>query len=241
MKKHTWPDNNKKPAIIRYERAREEYLVPTLDVEESPSISPFPPWDDNPPVTHLDIDGEALSRDLPERLLRAAFETMEATTYGRHFAIFTDGSKLTEEDPRVACAAYIPKPNTTLLCRLRGYLPITSAELQAIYIAIKWISHNLQNIDENSIIVYSDSQTALRTVSQRRTTNPTVIKLRAEIETIKERGKIVQLQWSPAHIGIEGNERADTAAKLATNLPLENVTQTSIEKDNIKSPQKEIR
>ena len=38
-------------------------------------------------------------------------------------------------------------------------------------------------------------------------------------ERLVQKGNTVQIRWTPAHVGVEGNERADLAAKDAATLP----------------------
>jgi ribonuclease HI len=67
------------------------------------------------------------------------------------------------------------------------------------------------------LIVLSDSQAALLRVSTDYLGpgQATAIDISARAQTLIDKGIEVILQWVPSHIGIEGNERADRAAKEA--------------------------
>ena len=229
----SWSHNRKKPAIFRAEETRTEYNIPNYETEEFPPVSPYPPWNDVPPTTHTDMDGDIVTRDLPDQIILKSFTTMYEKLYKNSFEIYTDGSKTSTEEPKVGCSVYIPATETTILCRLPSHAPIASAELHAILLAITWIKHNHHQVPAPAITIFSDSQTALQMISKRRPINPTIIKIRRQIEVIETNDKKVTLQWCPAHLNINGNEKADAAAKQAAKL---NTTcTTAISKKNIKT------
>ena len=45
-----------------------------------------------------------------------------------------------------------------------------------------------------------------------------ISELRALLHGLKDKGKRIVFQWTPAHCGIEGNERADIIAKEAVKM-----------------------
>ena len=134
-------------------------------------------------------------------------------TKGRHYSIFTDGSK---NQDGVGCAAIgtinVQKkslPKTT---------SIYTAELRAIKEAIDIIDEN--QMDTN--IIYSDSQSAIKGIREYNPTNPLVMSIQEKIHEIKSnRNTSMQICWIPAHVGVPGNEYADQAAKEAAQAPPE--------------------
>ena len=92
--------------------------------------------------------------------------------------------------------------------------------LQAKLAAIqKATSHALHSTNK-TIIVHTDSKSAIETLQRRH--QPDNVQLTtsvlANIWELQRRGKTVILNWIPSHVGIEGNEAADQAAKDAAVL-----------------------
>ncbi|KAI9042932.1 putative integral membrane protein Pth11-like [Aspergillus affinis] len=86
-------------------------------------------------------------------------------------------------------------------------------ELEGVKTALKWA-------EATPITVFSDSQTAIQAVQNPgRPSGQYVLRAIYErIRTLRGRGLQqgdMELRWIPAHIGVEGNERADEAAKRA--------------------------
>ena len=66
-------------------------------------------------------------------------------------------------------------------------------------------------------MIFSDSSSALHTVSNKYTDHPIALSINHRLnELATQHGKNVELCWVPSHCGIEGNERADTAAVQAS-------------------------
>ncbi|KAI9035184.1 putative RNA-directed DNA polymerase from transposon X-element [Aspergillus affinis] len=86
-------------------------------------------------------------------------------------------------------------------------------ELEGVKMALKWA-------EAAPITVFSDSQAAIQAVQNPgRPSGQYVLRAIYErIRTLRDSGlqqEDIELRWIPAHIGIEGNERADEAAKRA--------------------------
>jgi ribonuclease HI len=102
-------------------------------------------------------------------------------------------------------------------------------ELEAIWVAIKGLSHEINELVK--IRVFSDSQSALRSIQS--------VKINDSIGLVmKIREKIAKatfsLHWVPGHEGINGNERANELAQKATEAnssmpnPANNVPMSAI-------------
>ncbi|XP_055938268.1 uncharacterized protein LOC129968436 [Argiope bruennichi] len=128
-------------------------------------------------------------------------------------ALFTDDSK---SDGYVGCA--IVTPSNTLSYRLNNVCSVFTAELVAISHALQEISLSTQR----SVIIYTDSMSALETLSHfRNHMHPVAFENLFNLRILKSRGFNILLCWVPSHVGISGNEKADVAAKSAsTSLSL---------------------
>ena len=93
---------------------------------------------------------------------------------------------------------------------------IFSAEVYAINLALDLItkSRNTKHI------VFSNSQSAIVAIKEKKINNPLIAKLLTKLNNMNNQKKTI-LCWIPSHIGIQGNEMADSAAKTAQNNPLD--------------------
>ncbi|CAF4043758.1 unnamed protein product [Rotaria magnacalcarata] len=124
--------------------------------------------------------------------------------------IYTDGSK---SSAGVGCAAVFP--SIILSCALHPLASIFTAELYAILGALREI---IQSPDE-SFVIYSDSLSAIQTLTSLRHKNPLIMKIQQWLFFIAAKHKKVCFCWVPGHTGVAGNELADAAAKAAVNSP----------------------
>ncbi|GFN89595.1 RNA-directed DNA polymerase from mobile element jockey [Plakobranchus ocellatus] len=83
--------------------------------------------------------------------------------FSKHYAVFTDGSKLEE---KVAAAAYFPEhPDRSKATRLRDGASAFSAELERIALALSEIK-KLTKYHKN-FVIYSDSLSALQAIQSK--------------------------------------------------------------------------
>ena len=66
-------------------------------------------------------------------------------------------------------------------------------------------------------IIFSDSLSVLLSLRNKKFQNPLIIKLFSRLDSMSNRKEII-ICWTPSHIGVRRNERADSAAKSALDL-----------------------
>lgn len=125
--------------------------------------------------------------------------------------IFTDGSKL---EGRVGAALSIWNSDAeiaTVRLSLSAYCTVYQEELLAISRATEEIVRR----SEHSFGIYSDSRAALETLKNNSANHPLAIEARRNLNLAFAQSKDVSLFWVKAHVGLQGNERADQLAKDA--------------------------
>ena len=135
-----------------------------------------------------------------------------------HQIIYTDGSNINQK----VGAAAVDIDNRIILKSFLGkalHYTVYSAELRGINLALLLaLRQKVQTKTTREVTVFTDNQAAIRSLANpsERPGLATVRDIIKKIEQLRSLQIVVNLQWIPAHIGIEGNERADVAAKEAT-------------------------
>jgi ribonuclease HI len=133
-------------------------------------------------------------------------------TYNQHIQIYTDGSK---KDKVVGCAYHIPQFGQTHTHRIPDNLSVYTSELTALLEATKWCL----NQNGTNFVIFTDSLSSLQALQA----NTNLKKGRADLltkiknhnKTLRNQNKFLTYCWIPAHVGVEGNEKADELAKQA--------------------------
>ncbi|XP_045105291.1 histone H2B type 1-A-like [Portunus trituberculatus] len=130
--------------------------------------------------------------------------TLLAVTNDGAEVYFTDGSVDTST-PRAA-AAFI-SPHSAGLFRLTDASSTLQAELVAIWKALE-DSHN----GNRNVIIHTDSLGALQALKHRKPKDNVSLTTRilAITRNITAQGRTVSMNWIPSHVGMQGNEDADT-------------------------------
>lgn len=183
-----------------------------LEINESfPNTYPLvmyeiPPWEITPPIVHLECL-RFQKKDSPKEIITNEMRSILNKYTGSYF-IYTDGSK-TDNGTGSAFSSEYGNFNWTLPSSASVY----TAELYAIWQALKFI--DIENI-KNAVIL-SDSLSSLQAISNVFSKNTLVNNILTTLHFLKSTEQNVIFVWIPSHIGINGNELADTSAREAAN------------------------
>ncbi|CAG2214324.1 RNASEH1 [Mytilus edulis] len=131
---------------------------------------------------------------------------------------FTDGSCLGNPGPCGAGAIiYINDKEEKLKRPVSNKGSILLAELIAIKMVLDYIeSFSKEQI--NTLTLFSDSQTALGILTlnwKSDSYHQTINEIKGKIKNLNEHGFLINLNWTPGHANIKGNDEADSLAKEA--------------------------
>jgi ribonuclease HI len=176
-------------------------------------VYPFPPWQLE--ALNISTDLGPFCKKDDSLFLQAIAREKIYEEFGHSFQVFTDGSKL--DNDNVGAAFYIPGINVTKQYRLNNGLSVFSAEMFAILKAVSYIT-DMPNVIPD-VVIFSDSKSVLLSL-----TNPSknrkgmAMEIHLLVHQLFVRGSRIQFQWIPSHTGISGNEVADQKAKNAANF-----------------------
>lgn len=180
----------------------------TFPLLENRSYNAYPPWTLNRPSFNVTLNKHKKSDTQPGEFRQGYLEII--SQYDGFTKIFTDGSKV---DGRTGAA--FTAEETVFKFRLPNASSVFTAELYSIYQASEYI---VNDNSSNQFIIQTDSYSTIQSLQQIYSNNTLVQRTQDNFHRAATNGKEVQILWVPSHVGIEGNERADQAAKDATNL-----------------------
>ena len=161
----------------------------------------MPPWELVYPSADTSLSEVTKSATTQPELRSRALEIINS--YGGFTRFYTDGSKC---DTGVGCAFVVGA--TTRSFSLPPYATVYSSELIAIYKALCFIEVG----DDSRCVIFSDSLSSLLALSGFNPSHPLLQDILLLLTRLNHAGKSVAFCWIPAHVGLEGNERADKAA-----------------------------
>ncbi|KAG6452350.1 hypothetical protein O3G_MSEX007586 [Manduca sexta] len=130
---------------------------------------------------------------------------------GEGLSIFTDGSKI---DGKVGAALSIwngAAETSTRKLRLEPYCSVYQAELLALRKAVEEALHS----GLPTCGIFSDARSALEVVTSGDSLHPIAFDINSLLKEASKRTQKIKFLWVKAHVGLEGNERADELAKAA--------------------------
>ncbi|XP_070382492.1 uncharacterized protein [Dermacentor albipictus] len=183
-----------------------EETVPQLPVAVA-----LPPPHHGPPDVHLSLRGLAKRRAPAAALQQAAACKLQEELEG-HLLVFTDGSVLPSGSAAVACT--VPTLACHRQCRLPFAASSTAAELAGLHLAADLLAEHLP---QQPVAVVCDSKPALQALVNPRRAGLTVVLLLAKLTALATAGIPISFHWLASHVGVAGNEEADTYAKAANH------------------------
>jgi ribonuclease HI/exonuclease III len=200
---------NRRPRKSPWWKINEELRSKQVrDLEKQEPIPPFitPPWRRGP-RTYIDDNAEK-ARDRHDK---------ECAT-DKSLSIYTDGSGIEGE---IGSAAVCPLTKQTRSVHMGSdtLSTVYAAELQGISLALHIAKEYADGDGERKdIAVYTDNQAAIWSIAKAEGRSGAYIlaDIAQQVQELQNKGLSVTVRWIPAHVGIEGNEAADQAAKEAT-------------------------
>ena len=181
---------------------------PDLPITDHPLPPPWSP----PPFSVTTFTGSRPKQLLPAILRQEALRLVATCTSptARHY--FTDGSV---SGGGAAGSAFICG-GVSVGRRLPRYATAFQAELAAILLTLSH-AHDTRGENGEEIHIFSDSASALQALQQARHKDNLELlsALHHQMAHFHRDGANIHLHWIPGHVGVTGNERADTAARLA--------------------------
>ena len=179
------------------------------DIWETPSYFILPPWYIKPPKIVLDL--VHLKKDRTDASIYQQHFLEIRDRHHNHIPVYTDGSR---DRNYLACATVFPS-DTEFSMRLPDSASIFTAEIWAIIKALDGI----KNVSASKFIIFTDSLSCLQALLYMKLEQPLIGMVIRKYVSLNIATKNIILCWVPSHVGIRGNEKADSAAKSALDLP----------------------
>ena len=172
------------------------------------------PWSIPKPKVCFKLREEVLKTSYPP-FRNVIFRAAANDVYNNFVHIYTDGSK----DPitgKTGMAVYVeplpPMKSFIGRARLNDNVSVYATELTAILHALLWIKSD--NREFSDYVIFSDSLSALMAIEGSNSVRKDLVNKIIYVNKILiDRGLNIIYEWVPAHVGIVGNEKADTNAK----------------------------
>jgi ribonuclease HI len=141
-----------------------------------------------------------------------SFDGLRKHRQHAEYTIYTDGSR-TKDGTGSGFVLYHKKTQIdTRSYALHANATVFQAEVHAIKKACQFLNSS-DAIHPRYIKILSDSQAAIKALASKTITSTLVLDTLYELELLASRSRRVTIAWVKAHIGTEGNEAADAAAK----------------------------
>lgn len=171
----------------------------------------IPPWTIPKSGLILELTTPSRKDETNPEYYRRSFNKLQAEMINHDF-IYTDGTKQNNQTG----AAVVTK-NETYHYHLPSTTSIFSAEAEAIKRALET---TLQNNETNkNKVICSDSYGVILNISKLYPKNCIIQKIQNLITELRNKNTKITFIWTPSHVGIAGNEKADAAAKTALQDP----------------------
>lgn len=190
----------------------------------------FFPWQ-SPTLNILDTLSLFKKSETHPEIIRNSFRAIIGK-YPDYEAVFTDASKT-----EYGVGAAVVFPGSSVKYRLPSTCSVFTGELFAISQCLR---QALQNPPKKYLIC-SDSLSSLFAIKQLYPSDPMVSEIHHQLSMFPESAKHLTFVYVPSHVGIDGNELADNAAKEASQLPEDSCLEVYTHMDAKSSVKKLLR
>ena len=206
----------KKPLVRRVEDISRNLRTPLNLPVRTTKVSSDPPW--KPPKLTLRPDIPNINKNDSREQKRATTLDTINTEYSDHIHLYTDGSKNLNS---TSAGLWIPDFQHRENWKLNhgSSRSIMGAELYAIDKAMTWILLHKELLTTDKTVILTDSRSGIEALKAKQAKRQSHL-----LDSIKQKAQLladanmdVTIQYLPGHVGIEGNEQADSVARMAHN------------------------
>jgi ribonuclease HI len=174
----------------------------------------LPSWLINFPTTDLSLGNCSSKKDDPNTLAALTKELI-SEKYSGYLKVFTDGSK--GKNGSAGCGFVIPELGIEHSYKLNDHVSVYTSEMFAIYMASQKILS--LHPSPQKVAIFSDSLSSLQSLENLKGQRDELLHdIINTHDLIIDQGSVLCLVWIPSHIGIRGNDMADSAAKRGASL-----------------------
>ncbi|GFT04532.1 RNase H domain-containing protein [Trichonephila clavipes] len=202
--------SNIRPFMDRMKLHISELDLPNVRIQQR-NLFLFQPWN-TPRFLYINPFATYSKSTVAPVVFQRVF-AYHRSQYSRYSTIYTDGSKRADY---VGCGVVIE--DIMHGYRLDTSCSVFTAEAVAIYRALQLIDSTMPR----KYCIYTDSMSVLEALENYHDRcHPVVCTILDITSRLYSKGFDIVFCWLPSHVGIIGNEQADSAAKSATtHLPL---------------------
>ena len=175
-----------------------------IDEINDDDIYDIPPWELPSPTTNLALHSSSKSETHSSEYRQRFLEVNDYYENKNFVPVYTDGSKT---DNYVSSSAVFPV--YIFIVNLHEHTSIFTAEAVALKLAVQ----HIQREAIRKSVIYSDSLSCLQALQNKNMENPIIREIIYILSYLLEVGSQIEFCWIPGHVGIKGNEKADTIAK----------------------------
>ena len=175
-----------------------------IDEINDDDIYDIPPWELPSPTVNLALHSSSKSETHSSEYRQRFLEVNDYYENKNFVPVYTDGSKT---DNYVSSSAVFPVD--IFKVNLHEHTSIFTAEAVALKLAVQ----HIQREAIRKSVIYSDSLSCLQALQNKNMENPIIREIIHILSYLLEVGSQIEFCWIPGHVGIKGNEKADTIAK----------------------------
>ena len=175
-----------------------------LDQVNDQDIYDIPPWELSFPSVNLAMTSTSKSETLASDYQQRFLELNDFYENNKFTPVYTDGSKSSD---------YVSASAVSSVDTLKVNLPTDTSIFTAEAVALKLAVQYIQTQTLRRTVIYSDSLSCLQALKNKNLEHPIIREIVQILSYLNEVESQVEFCWIPGHIGIKGNEKADSIAK----------------------------